>query len=201
MPCSKRTDRATAAAAACGGVPVLLLAVLLLGLSVTVAAAPDAGRWLLVDTQALTLTVMDGERPQMTLHNIAIGRFGTGADKLRGDNLTPLGRFRVTAVRRDAGFHRFIALDYPGVERARRAHSDGVIGDSTYQAILAAHRRGKQPPQGTALGGAIGIHGLGRADPGVHEVMNWTRGCVAISDEQIDTLLSWLHVGMTVEIR
>jgi L,D-peptidoglycan transpeptidase YkuD (ErfK/YbiS/YcfS/YnhG family) len=31
--------------------------------------------------------------------------------------------------------------------------------------------------------------------------MNWTRGCVALTDEQIDALLSWVRIGMTVEIR
>ena len=70
-------------------------------------------RWLLVDTRAMTLVVMQGDRPQATFHDIAIGRYGTSASKRRGDNTTPLGRFRVTRIDRKAQFHRFIGLDYP----------------------------------------------------------------------------------------
>jgi murein L,D-transpeptidase YafK len=159
-----------------------------------------AGRWLLVDTEALTLTVMQGERPQLTLHNIAIGRYGTTADKRRGDNRTPLGHFRIMQIRRDSDFHRFIALAYPGAEQAEGAYRAGAIGRHELQAILGAHRAGRMPPQNTALGGRIGIHGLGRGDPAVHELLNWTRGCIAVTDEQLDTLLPWIRVGITVEI-
>ena len=177
-----------------------LIAGLLLVLAATTAAA-DAQRWLLVDTQALTLTVMDGEWPQLTLHNLAMGRYGTSRAKRRGDRTTPLGRFRITRIERDSAFHRFIRLNYPDVERADQAYREGLIGDAERQAILAAHRRDAAPPQNTALGGHIGIHGLGRGDPRLHRTMNWTKGCIALTDEQIDTLLTWVHVGMLVEIR
>lgn len=173
---------------------------IILLLLVTVATADDE-RWLLVDTGAMTLTVMDGERPQLTLPDLAIGRYGTSVSRQRGDDTTPLGRFRITGIDRKAAFHRFIQLDYPDVDRANQAHREGVISDAQYRKILAAHRRGAIPPQNTALGGHIGIHGLGRGDPGLHRSMNWTRGCIALTDEQIDTLLNWVHVGMRVEIR
>lgn len=170
-------------------------------LSAPIASAEDAGRWLLVDTHALTLTVMDGEWPQLTLHNLAIGRYGTSPMKRRGDNTTPLGRFRIIRLDRQAAFHRFIGLDYPGVDLAEAAYRQGVISDTQHKAIIAAHRRGETPPQDTALGGHIGIHGIGRGDPALHQSMNWTKGCVALTNEQIDTLLSWVRVGMVVEIR
>jgi len=161
----------------------------------------DAKPWLRIDTTDLTLAVMQGERPKMTLHNIAIGRYGVTREKVRGDNHTPLGRFRVTGVRRESGFHRFIALDYPDVERAQKAGRDALIGQRELNAILAAHRRGQQPPQHTPLGGQIGIHGLGNADPRLHESINWTRGCIALTDRQVDALLQWVNIGMTVVIR
>lgn len=178
-----------------------VFAVILSILSLAAGASSGDERWVLVDTQALILTVMDGERPQLTLHNLAIGRYGTSWDKLRGDKATPLGRFRIVRVDRKADFHRFIGLDYPTVERANRGYRDGVISRDEHQAILAAHRRGAAPPQDTALGGHIGIHGVGRGDLRLHQMMNWTKGCVALSNEQIDTLLSWVRVGMMVEIR
>jgi len=180
---------------------LLLCACCLLGSAAPTAAGGHAGRWLLIDTERLTLTVMVDERPQMTLHDIAIGRFGARRDKRHGDNTTPQGRFKINDIRPDRRFHRFIGLDYPGVEQAERARQSGVIGEHEFQAIAAAHRRGQAPPQNTALGGHIGIHGLGQGDRAVHEMLNWTRGCVALTDDQIDTLLRWVGVGMTVEIR
>lgn len=162
---------------------------------------PRTQDWLLVDTHRMTLSVMHDERPQMTLHDLSVGRYGTSTDKIRGDKTTPLGRFRITRIDRRSGFHIFIGLDYPDIERARKAQQAGDISKRELQAIVSAHRRGQTPPQNTKLGGQIGIHGLGEADPALHEMMNWTRGCVALTDRQMDSLLDWLRVGMTVEIR
>ena len=179
----------------------MVYACLLLAMPFAAGAGPESEPWLLVDTRELTLTVMQGEQPAMTLHNIAIGRYGSTADKRRGDKSTPLGRFRITKIQHKSDFHRFIGLNYPGVERAEKGYREGVIDQPELRAILAAHRRGEPPPQHTALGGNIGIHGLGQGDLRLHQTMNWTRGCIALTDEQVDSLLSWARTGMTVEIR
>jgi murein L,D-transpeptidase YafK len=178
-----------------------LFACLLATLTFTAGAGPQSEPWLLVDTDKLTLTVMQDNRPRMTLHNIAIGRYGATQEKRRGDNKTPLGRFRITKILRETTFHRFIGLDYPGIEHAELGHREGLISQRELQAILRAHRQAKPPPQYTALGGNIGIHGLGRGDPHLHETVNWTRGCLALTDDQVDALLAWVRIGMTVEIR
>lgn len=157
--------------------------------------------WVLIDTDALTLQVIRGGQAQLRLPNIAIGRYGTSRNKRRADNTTPLGRYRITRIEPDSAFHRFIGLDYPGIEQAEAAYREGAIGQGDYQAILRAHRAGHIPPQNTALGGHIGIHGLGQGDPRWHETLNWTRGCVALTNDQIDTLMSWVRAGMVVEIR
>ncbi len=179
-----------------------LLCAWLLGISVPSGAETDvSGHWLLIDSTAQTLTLMRGDRPQLTLDNIAVGRFGTSAKKLRGDNTTPLGRFRIDRINRESAFYRFISLNYPDIGRAEQALRDGEIGPAELRAIRSAHRQGKLPPQGTALGGRIGIHGLGSADAEMHASLNWTRGCVALTNEQVDTLLPWTRPGMLVEIR
>ena len=176
--------------------PLLALLVSLLP-----AFASAAQFRLLIDTEVLTLTVMRDERPQLTLHNLAIGRYGSTSEKYRGDNMTPLGRYRITHITRDTHFHRFVGLSYPDAERAKSARRQGNVSEPELQAILAAHLRGEAPPQNTTRGGRIGIHGLGDADPKLHETMNWTRGCVALTNRQIDSLLPWLQIGMAVEIR
>lgn len=165
------------------------------------AGTTEAGHWILVDTETATLSVMLERQPRLVFDDIAIGRFGTSADKRRGDGKTPTGTFRVRAIRHDSGFHRFIALDYPDAPRARRAWEQGVIDRPRLRAIVAAHERGRLPPQDTPLGGHIGIHGLGRADPELHRRLNWTRGCIALTDAQVDRLLPWVRLGMPVVIR
>jgi murein L,D-transpeptidase YafK len=156
---------------------------------------------LLVDTRAQTLDVMRGDRSVLNVANIAIGRFGATAEKRRGDNMTPLGQFKVSAIRESAAFHRFIALGYPDVAAAQQAFRNGLIEAAVRDRIVDAHRHGRRPPQDTPLGGHIGIHGLGGADPAIHELLNWTRGCVALTNQQVDELMPWIRVGMRVEIR
>jgi murein L,D-transpeptidase YafK len=177
---------------------IICLLVLVAGSS---GDAAESLPWLLVDTEALRLTVMQRGEARMSLENIAIGRYGSTPEKRRGDNMTPRGRFRVLRINTDSEFYRFIGLDYPDVRRAKQAFQAGDIGRRDLEAILDAHDRGEAPPQGTPLGGYIGIHGLGEGDPRLHEMTNWTKGCVALTDAQIDALLPWIRIGMLVEIR
>jgi murein L,D-transpeptidase YafK len=165
------------------------------------ALTADAQPWLLVDTGLLTVTVMQDDHPQLTLYNLARGRYGTTTKKFRGDEKTPLGRFRVTQIESSTAFYRFVRLSYPDAERAILGRMQGDLSEQELQAILSAHRDRKPPPQSTLLGGQIGIHGLGKADSQLHETMHWTRGCIALTDRQIESLLPWLEIGMEVEIR
>lgn len=168
-------------------------------LPVTVAVAE--GLHLVVDTQARELLVMNDSTVRLRLREVAIGRFGAAAGRKRGDGTTPIGEYRVSGLRAHDSFHFFIDIDYPSVEDARRGYAAGLISLAEKRAIELAHRRGDQPPQNTALGGQLGIHGVGVGDPEIHHAYNWTRGCVALEDWQIDELRPWLRVGMPVEIR
>ena len=163
-------------------------------------ARPD-DVWLLVDTQALTLTVMRGQQTVARYENIALGRNGTARDKRRGDDRTPLGQFRVAEIPTDSRFHRFFVIDYPNLEHAERGLRQDIIGRSTYSKIRRALRAKQLPPQNTALGGRIGIHGVGEGDMRIHEAFNWTHGCVALSNDQVDELAQWVTLGTRVVIR
>jgi murein L,D-transpeptidase YafK len=164
-------------------------------------AATESEVWVLVDTQADVLSVMKGERPLKTFSNIALGRGGTSLERRRGDGRTPLGVFRVGWVNWNSSFHIFIGLDFPSWDYALRARERRIIDDKTYNAIRDALLSGYTPPQDTALGGHIGIHGLGSADPAIHKVFNWTKGCIALTDEQMEQLVNWVHAGTKVVIR
>jgi len=157
--------------------------------------------WVLVDTRTHTLEVYDGERVIERYERIAVGRGGIGRDRQKGDMRTPLGRFRVAWFNPHSRFRFFIGLDYPRREHVERAFREGVIDEGDRRRFRQAFYHNRRPPQDTPLGGFIGIHGLGRADPGLHDIADWTEGCVAVTNEQIDRLKGYVEIGTPVIIR
>ncbi len=182
------------------GCPVslrLLLPVVLLFAGKVLAG----GAHVIVDTLAGTLTVVNEERVLGTFGDIAIGRYGVSLDKQRGDNRTPLGKFTIGWITENTRYHRFLGLNYPDLEAASRAFYVGRISKQQWLDIRRAAKEGTRPPQNTPLGGLIGIHGVGEGEIDVHRAYNWTNGCVALTNEEIDQLLEWVDVGTVVEIR
>ncbi len=165
------------------------------------AVIADDDVWLLVDTKALTIEVKKGQQTIETLNDIAIGRGGAGFKSHRGDNITPFGSYRIGWVGEKSSFRKFFGLTYPSTEDAQKALEQGIINQVAYNSIVSAHRSNQVPPQDTPLGGRIGIHGLGRADEKIHKSMNWTHGCIALTNGQIDHLSQWLDKGMVVKIK
>jgi murein L,D-transpeptidase YafK len=158
--------------------------------------------WLLVDTKSDTLSIMQGQRPVKVFHQIAVGSSGAGIKYRRGDNKTPTGVFRVGWINDQSRFKTFIGLDYPNLDYAERALREHRIDRMTYEHVRAAWVNGYTPPQDTPLGGQIGIHGIGAGDPWIHSAgINWTSGCVALDNHQIEALRPWVRKGMRVEIR
>lgn len=160
------------------------------------------GDWVLVDTKALTLTVLSAENhPLVRFRNIAIGSGGTSDLHRHGDESTPRGIFHVAWVDHHSRFNMFYGLDYPSAGIARHAYDSGDISQTEFDAIMQALRHHRTPPQNTALGGQLGIHGLGGGNPDVQQTVNWTDGCVALTNRDIRRLGQWMHVGTRVVIR
>jgi len=178
-----------------------LLPLLALLLTTLPAYAEEEQPWLLIDTRAERLVVMEGEQELATFEEISIGRNGTSQNKVQHDQTTPLGRFRITWVAEETPFYRFFGLDYPNRERSDRALRDGLISKQTYRRIRHYQKLGQTPPQRTALGGHIGIHGIGKGDLTIHQQFNWTNGCIALTNEQIKQLEPYIEIGTVVEIR
>lgn len=166
----------------------------------TPAMAEAEDIWLAIDTRGLTLSVMQGDTILKTYENIAIGSNGATRDKRARDEKTPLGEFRINAVRDSRRFHLFLSIDYPSMEHARRALADERIDSAEYAALSQAWDRGEEPPQDTGLGGHLGIHGIGSGSLEIHNNFNWTDGCIAITNEQVEELAAWVRVGTLVSI-
>jgi lipoprotein-anchoring transpeptidase ErfK/SrfK len=76
-----------------------------------------------------------------------------------------------------------------------------VIDVQTFDDIDFAVRHGRLPPQNTPLGGNLGIHGIGSGDSQIHSAYNWTEGCVALTNTQMDKLLQFVSLGTKVVIQ
>ncbi|WP_437737674.1 L,D-transpeptidase family protein [Sorangium sp. So ce1335] len=107
-------------------------------------------------------------------YRVAIGPGGPGPKRHEGDLRTPVGTYRV-AGRIKGLFHQFLIVSYPNEEDRRR--------------FAELKRRGEVPP-GRGIGHSIGIHGVGggalRARAGAHKETDWTLGCIALDDDEID---------------
>lgn len=157
--------------------------------------------WVLVDTSKHLLEVYFDDIPVIQFDDIRIGSRGTAPVRLEGDGTTPLGQFRITHINRDSRFHIFLGLDYPTRAHLDRALEIGLIDQDSYLELLPRLSGNGRPPQDTPLGGHIGIHGIGRGDPKIHSEYDWTRGCIALTNHQIERLTHYVRVGTRVLIR
>lgn len=158
-------------------------------------------RWILIDTNTYILSVYTGKRLQAEFHNVAIGQHGSARTSREGDKTTPLGEFRIEYITDKTRYHRFLGLNYPTDKTALLAVQDGTISQSEYQTYIIQRRALGQAPQKTALGGSIGIHGVGKGNVHLHRIANWTDGCIALEDHQIEALSEMVEVGVRVFIR
>lgn len=164
-------------------------------------AAADPNVWLLIDTQTRNLEIKKGDETLEVLEHVVIGRKGAGTKEHRGDDITPLGSYRIGWINEKSSFRKFFGLTYPNVEHAEKALQKGQISRDIYDAIAWAEDSGQIPPQNTDLGGQIGIHGLGNGSLSVHEVFDWTHGCIALTNDQIDRLSQYVEKGTLVTVK
>lgn len=162
-------------------------------------AASDV--WLLIDTQTRNLEVKKGDQTVEVLEHVVIGRRGAGHKQHRGDDITPLGNYRIGWINETSQFRRFFGLTYPSTEQAKQALTNGQIDENTFERINSAHLTGSVPPQNTPLGGQIGIHGLGAGSLKIHQNFDWTHGCIALTNQQIDRLSQWVEKGTLVTVK
>lgn len=122
-----------------------------------------------------------------------------GPKRARGDQRMPEGEYRIAGPPRTSRFHRFIPFDYPSRADADLALAEKRIDAATHAAIARAHARRRMPPQDTPLGGALGLHGEGvrwRGDL----ALNWTEGCVAVTDAAIEQISNLVRPGTPIRI-
>lgn len=115
------------------------------------------------------------------IYKVALGRGGLAPKEREGDKRTPEGHYIIDSRNADSRFYKALHVSYPSADDRARAAKLGV------------------PP-----GGAIMIHGLpnGLAWIGsAHRLYDWTQGCIALTDSEMDEVWNLVPVGTPVEIR
>ncbi|HRO41303.1 MAG TPA: L,D-transpeptidase family protein [Flavipsychrobacter sp.] len=113
-------------------------------------------------------------------YRIALGRQPIGHKQYEGDKRTPEGLYHINAKNANSGYHKNLGISYPS-NRDR----------------LAAKRLGKSP------GGDVKIHGLPNGQGYIgkaHLLKDWTYGCIAVTDEEVDELYKHVDVGTPINI-
>jgi hypothetical protein len=118
---------------------------------------------------------------------VGLGFAPTGDKQVEGDGKTPEGVFYVAQLVPNSDFHRAFLLSYPDRGDATRGLNAGLITANQKSQIDTAQASCGTPPQSTALGGWIELHGEGGSS-------DWTLGCAAIENAEIDEL--WATIGV-----
>jgi hypothetical protein len=134
---------------------------------------------------------------------IATGRGGPGDKRVINDKKTPVGTYRIVKVKEQSAFYSFLQLNYPNVKDAFFGLKNNIINRAEFDRIVSAVKHQAIPPQNTRLGGAIGIHGIGRVTSyklNLHNNLDWTKGCIALTNEELDEIMRHVGVGTKVVI-
>lgn len=164
---------------------------------------PDKSYYLEIDKSERVLRVKYAGDTYRQFY-VASGRGGAEKKQRVGDRLTPEGIYRIARMNTSSQFHFFIGLNYPNVEDALVGFRNDVISKEEFNQIIESLKYGKLPPQDTPLGGAIGIHGIGLETTeklNMHAHLNWTKGCLALTNNEISTLRRYVSIGTEVIIK
>ena len=114
-------------------------------------------------------------------YTIALGGIPKGHKKQEGDQKTPEGVYVLDYVNENSSFYRSMHINYPNLTDKRTAEERGV-----------------DP------GGMIMVHGQRNGAgmlTGLTQLFDWTDGCIALTNSEMDEFLSLVPVGTEIEIR
>jgi murein L,D-transpeptidase YafK len=155
------------------------LVILLLCLSIPCAASDEKVDLVFVDKSDAKMRLMFKGK-KVKEYSVVFGANPDGHKEMEGDERTPEGKYILDYKKADSSFHKAIHVSYPNQEDKARAKEKGV-----------------NP------GGQIMIHGQ-RNGLGwlswVTQWFNWTDGCIAVSNAQMDEIWELVDAGTPIEI-
>ncbi|MGZ6231556.1 MAG: L,D-transpeptidase family protein [Syntrophales bacterium] len=135
---------------------------------------------ILIEKKERRLTLISRGEVLKT-YKIALGGNPNGPKERQGDNKTPEGTYVIDSRNKDSRYHLSLHISYPNEKDKRRAKELGV-----------------------SPGGDIMIHGIKNDFSWVgdfHTEVDWTKGCIAVTDEEIEEIEKLVPNGTIVEIR
>ncbi len=114
-------------------------------------------------------------------YKVSLGRNPVGHKYEQGDNRTPEGTYYIDWRNPDSSYHLSLRISYPNDDDVARARERGV-----------------------SPGSMIMIHGLpnGKADMvNTHRLTDWTNGCIAVTNQEMDELWAVVPTGTPIEIK
>ena len=114
-------------------------------------------------------------------YRVALGRQPRGTKLYQGDGRTPEGRYVLDGRNAGSNFYRALHVSYPNAADEVRARA-----------------------MGEAAGGLIMVHGLPNERPNSgeeHWMYNWTNGCIAVTNREMDEIWASTELGTPIEIR
>lgn len=157
---------------------ICLAALLLLAIPIQ-GKTTQADEILVIKSTHTMALLRDGKT--LKTYKVALGGEPVGPKRIEGDHKTPEGDYIIDAKNAHSRFHLSLHISYPSpadMERARKL--------------------------GSRPGGAIMIHGLASSfaylGP-LHRQTDWTDGCIAVTNAEIEEIWRLVPVGTRVEIR
>lgn len=135
---------------------------------------------IVVEKRLRRLTLFRGGQA-VKHYAIALGKNPSGRKVQIGDNRTPEGIYHIEGRNLQSRYYRSLRISYPDVLDKLRAESLGLVA-----------------------GGDIMIHGLptGREEIGAaHRRTDWTEGCIAVTNQELDEIWGAIPDGAPIEIK
>jgi murein L,D-transpeptidase YafK len=114
-------------------------------------------------------------------YKIALGRGGPERKSQEGDARTPEGAYYIDSRNPQSGFHRALHVSYPNAIDVAAAHARGLSAGSDVEVHGIRNRLGW----------------LGR----LHRLVDWTAGCIAVTDSEIDEIWRVVPDGTPILIK
>ncbi|HEY6007038.1 MAG TPA: L,D-transpeptidase family protein [Geobacteraceae bacterium] len=135
---------------------------------------------VLIEKKARRLTLYS-KGQAVKSYRVALGRNPAGPKEKEGDNRTPEGTYIIDSRNTKSRFHLALHISYPNAQDIERAKQQGV-----------------------SPGGDIMIHGILNGFGWIgdlHRWSDWTRGCIAVTNKEIDEIGKLVANGTPVEIK
>jgi murein L,D-transpeptidase YafK len=135
---------------------------------------------IIIEKSKRTMTLLR-QHQTVGVYRVALGRDPIGPKVMQGDNRTPEGLYFVDYKVRNSVYHRALHLTYPNLDDLTRADSLGI-----------------------SPGGDVMIHGMSKKQLWMGDVQylfDWTNGCIALTNSEIEEIWDLVLPWTPVEIK